>query len=466
MKNITRLVFSLLCMVVLLVPSVGSIFSRPSGPIGNETAAVKPKVNLNLLSDAGTYFEKTFAFRPQAITADSRIMTGLFQTSSIGTVVAGKDDWLYYTDSVNDFLGRDPLSEAELVGAARNLKLLQEYTEQQGIQFVFTIAPNKNTLYGTHMPYYESLEASSVHNRDGFAEAIEGQGIHYVDLFTLFENEPQTLYFKQDSHWNNAGALLAYDAILSSIGKEHDDFADADVQKKKSHVGDLAKMLFPGAGEPEYDYDYGQTKRYQYVGASQSVENAMVETKCKDASGSLYMYRDSFGNSLLPFFASAYEKAVFTKAFNTDIEAALQKNEPDIFIMELVERNIDWLLTMPPLIPAPVTEGVSVDATEDRGLEVQAGASQNANRYLEVSGTFDDTEEKVYDQILLAVTGPDGKDEVFECYRSLADEGKTGFRAYLYAEDYAQMGSLHVQVIVHDANGYTEVGSADAAIIN
>ena len=469
MKRMIKILFTVLCMLALLVPSVGTLIFGHSSPVGNESVALRPSVtssdgtlNIAYISDLGAYFEKRFAFRPEAITADSAVLAKLFQTSSVDTVAVGKDGWMYYTDSLNDYAGRYPLSDRELGLAARNLKIIQDYCEEQGIGFLFTIAPNKNTLYGTHMPYYADYMVSDRHNRDGITAQLEKYGVHYSDLFTVFRNEKEVLYFQQDSHWNNKGALLAYDTILTDLGHPHDDYADAAVSRKKTHVGDLSAMLYPASSEPEFDYDYGQNERFSYVTHTRSVEDATIITHCDEAEGSLYMYRDSFGNALLPFMAGAYADALFTKAFNKDIAMDLEKASPDVFIMELVERNLDWLITMPPLVRAKELSNVTIGSHQDQTVEISAVAAQGAVRFLEVRGSFEDTERVRGDEILIRVTDASGEVRFYQCFGMQAEAGSEGFLAYLPAEDYAGAQKLSVSLVIGDETvGFTEIGTEE-----
>ena len=86
----------------------------------------------------------------------------------------------------------------------------------------------------------------------------------YCDLFEPLSAQSETLYFKRDSHWNNKGALLAYNEVLNALGKEHNDFSNATVTRRKDFVGDLSKMLYPGGGEAEYNDYYGAERFYAY----------------------------------------------------------------------------------------------------------------------------------------------------------------------------------------------------------
>ncbi len=360
MKRILLIIFTVFCVAVCAVPSVGMIFRPTDKPIGNERQSAAPTVtnkdgsfNFSYFTQLGGYYEKHFAFRPEMIQADAMIQSKGFFTSNINTVLVGNNDWLYYTSSTDDYLGKNTLSDKEINGVVNNLKLIQRYSESNGAHFLFTVAPNKNTLYPDNMPYTYSAKVSDTHNRDLLHSALKDSGVNYCNLFEPLSEQSETLYFARDSHWNNKGALLAYNTALDTLQKPHDDYSAAEVTRKKDFTGDLSKMLYPVSSEPEYNYYYGAEEKYTYTTDTKSVEDTLIQTTNPNASGALYMYRDSFGNALVPFFASAYGNATFTKAFPMNIRQDIAANKPDTFVMELVERNIKWLITMPPMLPAP-----------------------------------------------------------------------------------------------------------------
>lgn len=66
--------------------------------------------------------------------------------------------------------------------------------------FLFTIAPNKNSLYGEHMPYYDSSRVSEEKNLVNIKPWLEREGVHYADLYEMFQGQEEILYHKRDSH--------------------------------------------------------------------------------------------------------------------------------------------------------------------------------------------------------------------------------------------------------------------------
>ena len=46
------------------------------------------------------------------------------------------------------------MSDRALFNTRHNLEITQNYLTENNVNFLFTVAPNKNTLYSENMPYY------------------------------------------------------------------------------------------------------------------------------------------------------------------------------------------------------------------------------------------------------------------------------------------------------------------------
>lgn len=456
--KLLRLLFIVPCLILCLIPSVGMIFHPTDEPIGNETVTDFPSLNtddsgfnVDYLPQAGDWFEKHFAFRPQSVTLDAEIMATAFQTSNLDSVTVGNNDWLYYSSTLDDYLGRDTLSERQIRGVVHNMELTQEYVKGQGASFLFTVAPNKNTLYPENMPYYYSLPASDTHNRDLLRAQISNSRVDYCDLFSMFEEQDEVLYLKQDSHWNNKGALMAYDNMLDQLNKDHNDYSSAEVTRTKDSYGDLSKMLYPAARKSEFNYNYELNETYSYETPTKSVEDAIIKTVNPSAQGSLYMYRDSFGNALLPYFANAYGSAYFTKAYPVNLQVEMLVNKPDTVIIEIVERNLVWLIENPPVIPAP--ERVVSITGEGETLETSftAELSEVNMQYIALKGSFDCDTLNRDDTVYLRVKAKDGTIHTYEAF-----DAPDGCLAYIPVSGFSGQ-PLEIDVVVKCGDDYNLV---------
>ena len=153
MKKKGNMIYVGFFFVLCLIPSVGMLLPQTQGSATeNRKLALWPQLrteegwNTDFLSEAGEYFQDHFGFRQQLVTANALINGKIFGVSTADGVIQGKNGWLYYKDSLSDYLGTEPMSERALFNVAHTLSMMQDYTEKSGAKFLFTIAPNKNTV--------------------------------------------------------------------------------------------------------------------------------------------------------------------------------------------------------------------------------------------------------------------------------------------------------------------------------
>lgn len=474
-RKIFSVVFVAICLCLCVIPSVCMIFNPSHEAIGNERQTEMPSLitedgtfNKNFLEELGNYFSTHYAFRPQMISADAEIQSGLFGNSNLNSVVVGKDNWLYYSSTLDNFLGRNLMSDRAIFNTLNNLEITQRYLEGQGIDFLFTVAPNKNTLYPEYMPSYYSVKEREDSNLKSFVSLLDESKLNYCDLYSILSGYDEVLYHEQDSHWNNKGALIAYDAMLDSISKKHDDYADVKVTRSKNFYGDLGKMIYPSTQEPEFNFEYDIDFGYEYVTPTKSVEEAMIKTNNPDADGSLYMYRDSFGNALLPFFANAYNSAYFTKAFpvNLALETDIQNADTAMFV--IAERNLMWFAHNPPVIPSEV---VSVDDSEfvsETVKDIKASVSSVNMQYACIEGTIESDICKTDSKFIVRIKDNSGSVICYEAFTTSNDVDDFGFMAYVPLSDI-NSDEVEISLIVKNSGKfysteYTKININEAEI--
>ena len=471
MKNkVFSVIFTAACLIICIIPFAGMAVVPSNEAVGNEKQKSLPSItdengafNKEYFQQLGDYFSTHYALRPQIISSDAEIQSKLFGTSNLNSVVVGKNDWLYYSSTLDNALGRNLMSDRAIFNTRNNLELTQDYLKESGIQFLFTVAPNKNTLYPENLPYYYSKRESEESNINRFTASLNNSRLNYCDLFTPLKSQNEVVYFKQDSHWNNKGALIAYNEILNSVGKAHDDYSDAKASRIKNFYGDLGKMLYPSTQQPEYNYEYDISKAYSYVTPTKSVEDALIETKNDSATGRLYMYRDSFGNALLPYLANAYNSAYFKKAFpiNLAFEVGIQKSDTVIF--EIAERNLMWFAQSPPVLPAKELSVPKADRTVDNDYSVKAEISQVNMQYLSVSGCMDSDLCSENSEFIVLIKDKDGKNRAFKAFTTSDKESDYCFQAYIPAE-YTSQDNIDVSVIIKNGNEYIAEKENNAVI--
>ena len=345
MKIKTDKLFIILFIVICMAPSVGMLIAGPSEAAANEMLSPKPKMtkqngsfDFSFLSAASDWFDDRFAFRQEMASSWAKINSLFFHTSVNEDVILGTDDWLYFADTAEDFSGV-LLSDSTIEAAAARLSELQKYCDDHGILFVFTVAPNKNSLYPENMPAcYPKGEQNNVSR---LYRRLDQLGVCYTDLHEAFRQKDEILYYKTDSHWNEKGAALAADSLLTMLGVNSGyylfGFTEGDV-----HEGDLFRMLYPSGKAEEQKLKWNGDFTFECKNDARKGEAIEFSTYCDTGKRNLLCWRDSFGVSLYPYLAQTFENSDFLRSTDYSVQK-IEEGNYDAVILEIVERNISWL---------------------------------------------------------------------------------------------------------------------------
>lgn len=154
----------------------------------------------------------------------------------------------------------------------------------------------------------------------------------------------EDLYYSADTHRNQIGGYVGASCLLKELGIETKPLKDLTITKKDHHIGDLSKILGLVDEFKSKDYNYllsgyssnkVKTKQYsEFEVYSFSTQNADPRK--------IYIWRDSFTEAMAPYIAANFNES-YMRHFNTYSYEDLEKQDPDIIVYEVVERNIDQL---------------------------------------------------------------------------------------------------------------------------
>ena len=450
-----KLIYCILFFAICLCPSLGMLVTKQETSSENRQLSEFPspkteegKINVEWLSQAGDYFQEHFAFRNELVTGNALLHGRFLETSTADGVIQGKNGWLYYKDSLDDYLGQDLLSDRSLFNIAHMLSMTQQALEEKGVNFLFTIAPNKNSLYGDNMPYYDKLKVSDQTNRENLESWLTTEKVAYADLYQALMEEDEVLYHARDSHWNNKGAALAADVLMDALGKEHDSYEGESYTVRRDYTGDLDTMLYPLASTADDEIYYDKETTYATVEEIQSNFDPRITTVNPVKEGSLVMYRDSFGNALLPYMADAYANAYFSRGIPYQL-MDVETHSADTVIIERAERFLPEMSQFPPVLTAKeisLTENEELqgsDGAVDVKIKPQGMTAQLSGRIKE--GLLD-TDSRIY----LKVNG-----SVYEAFPMDVKVGENlddnGFCLYLPSELVAADGN-DVEILIEKDN--------------
>lgn len=443
--NLAIAVFLCAC----LLPAVGMLFLPEGQAAANQRLAPVPvfieadgKINPQALQQTTDYIADHFAFRQQMITANAKLNAALFHVSTEDSVLLGKEGWLFYQQTTEDYLHTAPLSDRQLYGAAHTFALMQEYLTARGIRLFVTVAPNKASLYPEYLPNIgQPLDRQA--DIDRLTPLLAAEGIAYVDLFAALRSQRtqdntaahEFLYHRLDSHWNARGAALAHDTLITALGKtDQAFFFPGDYVFCQNHKGDLYEMLYPAGKELDENIQFEREPVFSYSSNFHSAEDQYIETQNPFKTGSLFMFRDSFGNALYPFLADAYGHCVFSRAMPYQL-SLLDAADADTVMIEIVERNLDWLATRAPVFPAPLRVLSQMPPVGQAQAEISAVDDGMLEGYLQLAGTLSgkvDDNSPIYVQL---------DDMLYEA--SPAGQGDIPFTLYVPHAAYKQAAVLY-----------------------
>ena len=139
-KKLAYAAFTALILLLCLIPSLGMLLpAQESAAGGNQALSRAPSLrdpegnwNPGYLSQIQDYAGDNFYLRQEMITAWSALNAKGLRSSITEDVVLGTDGWLYFADTLPDYVGLQPMTDREIFSAARNLRLMAEYCESQG----------------------------------------------------------------------------------------------------------------------------------------------------------------------------------------------------------------------------------------------------------------------------------------------------------------------------------------------
>jgi len=472
MKKSIGIIFVVLFFGLCLVPSLGIFSGRTNTNSEKRTLAVMPDIITNqgingeFTKQYDDYFTDNFAFRSDLITLDAFLYADVFGQSVSDQVIVGKDGWLFFEPAVNDYKKTDLLTDNEIYRIYRTLCIQKLYLENNGIDFIFTVAPNKESIYGAYMPDRYLVEGG-LNNFEKLSALFADQNFDYVNLHEVLRSGREAgslqLYHKMDTHWNNAGAMLAFNALLTKVAALDNSFLfdsgnNLIPHKEISWYGDLSGMLYPTANLLDMQYIFDVKKKYTALRPIKSLEDLTIQTTCPTGSLDLLMFRDSFANALIPLFSNAFASVNYSRAVPYDYTQI--DTGTDVVILEIAERNLSNIIKEAPIVP---TRQIDLNVSlVQAGLETKV-KTEDQGGFIRIAGLAilpQYSQDANYDIYIRLQTGD--KTYTFETFPILEDgyfpedEDKANAAfSMLLDKNSLPEGEYMMTAIVYDQTGYS-----------
>jgi alginate O-acetyltransferase complex protein AlgJ len=337
----------------------------------NRELATLPRLDGSWQSivDAGSgfssWFEDHFAFRSTLVRWSAELRLFGLGVSPTPSVVRGRDGWFFYGEdgSIEDYAQVDPLTPEALANWRAALVAARDWLRRRHVAYVFTIAPDKYVIYPEMMPS-TLVRTGSVSRTEQLYQALSGSGLEAVDVRPglLSAKRDDRIFQKTDTHWNERGVLVAYQAIIDAVRRSVPQTPPAWAREDFEPIAreteglDLARMMGLKRVLGEIDLAlvpkrHRQARVVEPAGADPTDELGRLVTEIPGSSlPRAVIFRDSFVSQLVPFLSEHFSRAVYV--WQNDFDAALVEQEhPDVVIQEIVGRHLYGFIPSPELVP-------------------------------------------------------------------------------------------------------------------
>jgi len=363
-KNRADLILTLVFVAMILLPGLGTFLGWDFHPAQDENRQLAEHPDWKTVPLAEypdkyeAWFYDHFGFRNTFIRHYNRTLRKSLNIQA-PQVLFGEDGWLFYNEPgiLQDFLGKQPLSDEDLLAWKNKLIRTQHTLSEQGIIYRFVIIPNKCNVYTKKLPHalqQTEAEIKRIEQLQTFLADTASPQLLYLQNALQSAAKDELVYFPNDTHWTEAGCYIGYCEIINSLQSDFPNLTPLSLEKfprKTSlHHGDLSGKLL-GLGKEN------AVPRNQILAMNDRIETSIdwlpdwengenlppvyaIRSHNPDKKLRIVVFYDSFGNyGLIPLMQASFQKTVFIQNRPNEItlKAVIERFHPDIVIEERKE---------------------------------------------------------------------------------------------------------------------------------
>ncbi len=280
-------------------------------------------------------------------------------------VIRGRDGWLFYGAEESPYVtGAWKPTDAELAHIASVYAARARWCRAHGVTYVFLIAPNKSSIYSDEAPAWYRPAAPTPLDR--LLPMLHRAGVTAIDVRAQLRDTAQRgeVYSRGDTHWNGAGAYVAYRAVVGALdGAGVRDAVVPSGTRVASNGGDLLNMSGVGARIMDRVVQVDFPHRAHPAASPELEGKAAMKQFSFHASAVdaplrvAVIFGDSFSAGIAPFLAEDFrltaalqEGTARTPHFDPAVVLAAHAN---VVVQELVERNLVFGASFQANVPSP-----------------------------------------------------------------------------------------------------------------
>ncbi len=284
-------------------------------------------------------------FRSGFLGLHANIMYRLLGLSPSEKIMVGKNGWLFYTGDNNMSIanGTYPLFDDDIERIAVRQKEISDYLKERDCDYYLILPPSKVSVY------YDMLRGNYMLTETP-ADIVEKALVEKTDVNVINLKEKlleakkdEKVYLMTDTHWNQAGAYIAYKQIHEEIMPER---KEPEVELFETTVkGEFSNMM--GASNLLKDEPTKGTRiknpKAECVGGDN--EKEFIYHNEKGNGQTCLMLGDSlFGAdwNIRELIAEDYTDFIFVWSYDFDTDK-VEKYKPDVVYYDIAERFLSDL---------------------------------------------------------------------------------------------------------------------------
>ncbi len=282
----------------------------------------------------------------------------------------GADGWVFLGNNYDRTLEKhtEPVNgrrwEERRKWTLSNVAQYRAVADQHGAAFHILVGPDKPSVYCRKIPssFMQKPCSKVTEWTDGLLAALRenGYSVTYPQAALLKASEAEQVYFKTDTHWNHAGAGIAYRELMADL--KTPAFAGARIAHAPStYRGDLAAISGKGdalpvvnstaailempatrirwkpAGEAEREVGLLQATSGANPKFGAEMTNPAAATEKR-----VLVFCDSFMTAMSPYLNATYQHVLYVSRNRPpgDWKSLIDVFRPELVIYETVERGL------------------------------------------------------------------------------------------------------------------------------
>jgi len=338
----------LICIGIIMAATLAGYIALPQtgfSQLENRYLEQRPALTLDGLRDGSfmnsfeTYSAEQIPFRTFLVKAKSAAQLILLKCENDG-VAKGKDGYLF-----DKTLATNPQFE-------KNIDIMEKFIWDSGRNVTVAIAPTSTEVNSRRVPGGMPILDEKAMNEYVLNELSSCDNAKVIDVFdTLEDYSSEDLYYRTDHHWKTITAYYTYCDICKEFGTEPVDIMKLDKHTAEEFYGTFYSK-YKGLGvQPDtieyydipivsyetpdgtFDTLYDEEKLQTYDKYAMFMRGNFGEARVNCSNGnegkSLLVFKDSYANCLIPFFAMNYDtiKVVDLRYFAGSVVELLSENQ-------------------------------------------------------------------------------------------------------------------------------------------